>query len=241
MPSVCLSNGQEASFVVRRSSRSRQITLRLYADGVLRVAAPKRASDAAVKRFIVDSSDWILAATRKQCTKKAAEAPTVSYADNSLHYYRGERIRLCWNSDSASASLTDGVLLLNAQSEAGAGLALRAWYQKQAESVFSRRLNYWVGRVDWLKHQPPIRIKPMSSRWGSCSHKGQISLNLHLIKAPEFVLDEVLVHEICHLREMNHGAGFYFLLDDILPNWRQSRAWIKENNRQLLADHSLWK
>ena len=61
----------------------------------------------------------------------------------------------------------------------------------------------------------------MKSRWGSCTGEGRITLYLHLLRAPEACIDDVVVHELCHLVEHNHGKGFYALMDRVMPDWRQ--------------------
>ena len=67
----------------------------------------------------------------------------------------------------------------------------------------------------------------MKRTWGNCSSKGVIKLNTHLIKAPLAVIDSVIAHELCHLEEMNHGKGFYSLLEQLNPNWHQDRARLR--------------
>ena len=60
----------------------------------------------------------------------------------------------------------------------------------------------------------------MDKRWGSCSHNGEILLNLELIKASKKSIEYVMLHELCHLVHMNHSAEFYTLLEKLSPNWR---------------------
>ena len=63
--------------------------------------------------------------------------------------------------------------------------------------------------------------------WGSCSSKGVITFNLHLVKAPPECIDYVVAHEVCHLREHNHGKAFYALQEKLYPRWREAKARLK--------------
>lgn len=198
------------------------------------------AADADIESYIARSGDWLVNAKRA-CPAPDTKHETASYAQGSLHLFCGELFSLDWGGDGDSPKLKNKVLSLTASNDAEAAQQLRLWWKSQACDVFEQRLRYWASEITWLHAVPKLRITPMVSRWGSCSQQGRINLNLHLIKAPEFVLDEVLVHEICHLKEMNHGPKFYSLMDSVLPDWRKSRAWLKLNQRKLLADHPLWK
>lgn len=73
-----------------------------------------------------------------------------------------------------------------------------------------------------------VRIKHNVSNWGSCSSKGNINLNLNLMRLPEHLRDYVMLHELCHLKQMNHGPEFHALLGSLCPDWRECRARLKE-------------
>ncbi|MEE0435292.1 MAG: M48 family metallopeptidase [Peptococcaceae bacterium] len=82
----------------------------------------------------------------------------------------------------------------------------------------------------------PVRltIRTQRTRWGSCSAKGAISLNALLMLAPETVRDYVVVHELCHLKEMNHSSRFWAEVARVLPTYARERDWLKENGYALL-------
>jgi hypothetical protein len=80
-----------------------------------------------------------------------------------------------------------------------------------------------------------IRIAGQRTRWGSCSSRGTLSFNWRLALAPPEVLDYVVVHELCHLREANHSPRFWALVDAARPDWRVQRAWLREFGAELLA------
>jgi predicted metal-dependent hydrolase len=85
--------------------------------------------------------------------------------------------------------------------------------------------------VSWSR----IEIRDQRSRWGSCSSRGTLSFNWRLVLAPFEVLDYVVVHELCHLREANHSDRFWSLVEARRPDWRVHRDWLHEHGPELLA------
>jgi predicted metal-dependent hydrolase len=80
-----------------------------------------------------------------------------------------------------------------------------------------------------------IRVAGQRTRWGSCAPTGTVSLNWRLALAPPAVLDYVVVHELCHLREANHGPRFWALVERHRPHYRSPRRWLRDHGHALLA------
>ena len=80
-----------------------------------------------------------------------------------------------------------------------------------------------------------ITLRMQKTRWGSCSAQGNLNYNLLLLLTPPEILDYVVVHELCHRKEMNHSAAFWAQVERVLPDYRQRRAWLKENGGALMA------
>jgi predicted metal-dependent hydrolase len=80
-----------------------------------------------------------------------------------------------------------------------------------------------------------IRVAGQRTRWGSCSARGTLSFNWRLALAPPEVLDYVVVHEVCHLREANHSSRFWRLVEERRPGYREQRGWLHEHGSELLA------
>lgn len=78
-----------------------------------------------------------------------------------------------------------------------------------------------------------ISIREQKTRWGSCSSQGNLNFNWRLIFAPENVLDYVVVHELAHRKEMNHSKAFYAIVESVLPDYRVSRKWLRDNGDRL--------
>ena len=80
-----------------------------------------------------------------------------------------------------------------------------------------------------------ITIRNQKTRWGSCSSQGNLNFNCLLMLAPPEVRDYVVVHELCHRREMNHSAAFWVEVEKVLPDWQQRRQWLKDNGGALIS------
>jgi predicted metal-dependent hydrolase len=80
-----------------------------------------------------------------------------------------------------------------------------------------------------------IEVRDQRTRWGSCSTRGTLSFNWRLVLAPFEVLDYVVVHELCHLREQNHSHRFWRLVESRRPGWRAQRDWLHVHGPELLA------
>ena len=105
--------------------------------------------------------------------------------------------------------------------------------QKRGRQVFPARCAYYAPMIKVSFGR--ISVRRQRSKWGSCSAKGNLNFNCLLLLAPERVLDYVVVHELCHLREMNHSRRFWAFVEIFCPDFRESRRWLKENGAALMA------
>ena len=80
-----------------------------------------------------------------------------------------------------------------------------------------------------------VTIRAQRTRWGSCSAEGNLNFNCLLMLTPDEVMEYVVVHELCHRKEMNHSARFWAEVEKVLPDYRNSRKWLKEQGGALIA------
>lgn len=104
---------------------------------------------------------------------------------------------------------------------------------QQALQSIPGRVAYFAPKVGVTYGR--ITIRSQRSRWGSCSSKGNLNFNCLLMLAPPEVLDYVVVHELCHRKEMNHSAKFWAEVEKVLPDYGPQRKWLKENGNLLIA------
>lgn len=109
--------------------------------------------------------------------------------------------------------------------------ALENRYKEAARSYIPQRVAYYHARTGGAYHR--ITIRDQKTRWGSCSSKGTLSFNWRLMLAPPSILDYVVVHELCHLTHMNHSAAFWQAVEEIYPDYRIARKWLKEHGNEL--------
>lgn len=83
-------------------------------------------------------------------------------------------------------------------------------------------------------HYGRITIRNQKTRWGSCSGKGNLNFNCLLMLAPDEVVDYVVVHELCHLLEMNHSNAFWEQVERVMPDYKKYRQWLKEHGNEIM-------
>ncbi len=105
--------------------------------------------------------------------------------------------------------------------------------KRKARPVFLARAAYYAPLVG--VHYERLTVRSQRSKWGSCSARGGLNFNCLLLLAPPAVLDYVVVHELCHLLEMNHSPRFWAEVRRILPDYESSRKWLRRNGESLMA------
>lgn len=109
--------------------------------------------------------------------------------------------------------------------------ALRKRYIEAAHTYFPQRCSHYADILGVT--YGGIRIAEQKTRWGSCSQSGTLSFHWKLMLAPPRVLDYVVVHELCHLIEMNHSPSFWALVESVMPEYKEYKKWLRENGDTL--------
>lgn len=110
----------------------------------------------------------------------------------------------------------------------------RQHLQNKACVVIPRRVAYFAEKIGVTYGK--ITLRQQKTRWGSCAVNGNLNFNWLLILAPSEVLDYVVVHELCHRREMNHSQAFWKEVETILPDYRERQKWLKDNGWRLMEE-----
>jgi predicted metal-dependent hydrolase len=203
--------------------------------GRVRVAAPARLDDERVRLAVIHRLPWIKR-QRRQFQDAARQTPREMVAGES-HYVWGKRLRLKVIERPGRAHVeVDGDRLLLympvASDQAARTKALQRWQRSELRRAVPPLIEQWepvVGRC-----VPQWGIRRMKTKWGSCNRQtGRISINLELAKKHPHSLEYVVVHEMAHLLERNHGERFAKLMDSLMTDWRTRRDAL---NTAPLAD-----
>lgn len=103
----------------------------------------------------------------------------------------------------------------------------------EALKVIPERVEYFAKVIGVTYGK--ITVRNQKTRWGSCSSKGNLNFNCLLMLAPPEVLDYVVVHELCHRKQMNHSKAFWLEVEKVLPNYKEVRKWLKEEGSQMIT------
>lgn len=109
-------------------------------------------------------------------------------------------------------------------------------FAERTGALLSSRLPAFARQLGVTYHR--VTIRRQRTRWGSCSSQGNLNFNCLLALVPAEVLDYVVVHELCHLKQMNHSPKFWAEVAAILPDYKAPRMWLKEHGRKLI--YRLW-
>lgn len=104
---------------------------------------------------------------------------------------------------------------------------------EEALKVIPERVEYFAKVIGVTYGK--ITVRNRKTRWGSCSSKGNLNFNCLLMLAPPEVLDYVVVHELCHRKQMNHSKAFWLEVEKVLPNYKEVRKWLKEEGSQMIT------
>jgi predicted metal-dependent hydrolase len=225
-------NGQPVQYILHRSHGRRRISLSVDERG-LRVGAPLRASLREIETVLHDHARWVI---RKLADWRDKRPPARRWASGETLAYLGLPLTLKVEPGARVVALTAGHLQIRAPDTTAPAVAALAvhWLRGQALAHFQVRIEHFRPRV--TLDPVAIKLSNARSRWGSCHASGRISLNWRLIHLPQHLIDYVVVHELAHLREMNHSPRFWSVVGSVIPDYAARRREIRRESHRYLVD-----
>ena len=228
-------NGKAVGLIITRHPRARRYVLRVKADGSARVTIPRRGTIAGARSFVGKNLGWL-----ELQLQRLAERPTrpAAWRVGTAILFRGEQVNIAWAAtDTSHGCLPTGngpaKVWIGEESVRVPDVSgdLRTPIERHLWKLAAREL---PGRVIEFAELHRLRVarvmvRNQRSRWGSCSPRGTISLNWRLIQAPPNVRDYIILHELCHLRQMNHSDRFWREVASVCPDYQRAELWLKRN------------
>ncbi|WP_376803095.1 M48 family metallopeptidase [Candidatus Raskinella chloraquaticus] len=222
--------GQDCVVTLRRSLRSRRLTLRLSnATGAVTVTAPPQLRLSAITAFIDRHRPWIVERLTRQPQR-------LRFTDGAVVPLRGIPHRLRESGDyRGRVQVEEGEYpcLVIPGDTPHVERRLVDFLKAEARRDLERAVATYTALTGTSAAR--LVLRDGSSRWGSCAANGALSFSWRLILAPPLVLDYVAAHEVAHLKHMNHGPNFWRLLNEICPGTAAAKAWMSANGASLHA------
>lgn len=204
-----------------RHPRARRYVLRLLPDGTARVTIPRSGSVGAARRFAEQQQDWLARALQRQATRPSEPK---QWGVGSTILLRGEPHVIT----AAGPGVTVGGETIAGRCDSE---DWRPVIERHLRQLATQELPPRLWELAQLHALAVTRVtvRNQRSRWGSCSRRGTISLNWRLIQTPPFVRDYILLHELMHLRQMNHSARFWAEVARVCPDYLAAERWLKQH------------
>ena len=103
----------------------------------------------------------------------------------------------------------------------------------KAKEIIPKKVEFYADKIGVTYNK--ITIRCQRTRWGSCSSKGNLNFNCLLVLLPDEIIDSVVVHELCHRKQMNHSAKFYAEIEKVFPDYNRCRQWLKKNGNKYMS------
>jgi predicted metal-dependent hydrolase len=216
-------NGREIPVALVRSRRARRYVLRLRADGHARLTVPRHGSAIEAWQFAQRQTAWLERQLRDLSLRPVR--PGKWFVGTEI-FFRGEPVKI--ETDAGAIRFGSETIPV---ADAIADNDLRPIIERHLRALAEPELRARTLELAAL-HQLTVRrvtVRSQRSRWGSCSSGGVISLNWRLVQTPSFVRDYIILHELMHLRQMNHSARFWKEVEQVCPDYRSAKLWLKEN------------
>jgi len=219
--------GKNIVYTLKRSKKCRSIGLRIDDRG-LTVSMPLRASEKWLHSVLQDKARWVV---EKLDGWQARKPAIIRWQDGEMIDYLGEQLVLRVVQGLFAAPVHRRrnelwVFVVHGSHTAHVARAVSHWYQCEAEQFFSLRVAHYAPLLNVVPHA--VKLSNAKSQWGSCTPSGTVRINVQLIKLPLHLIDYVVVHELAHLRELNHSEAFWQIVESACPDYLRARNELKD-------------
>ncbi len=226
-------------YQLRRSKRRKTVEIQVRPEGV-RVLAPEHISQRWIDNFVASRRIWIETRHAElQRQLKLIEAHQADVRAASTVLYRGTvyPLQVEPDADQSKVCFSGGVVTVavsrrvRKSTQEACRQLLEAWLRQQAAGVFNEKVAEWSACMALFPAS--IKVKSFRRKWGCCDSRAEVRFNWLLIMAPDEVIDYVVIHELAHLKHMNHSAEFWSLVSRYCPDYKRWQNWLKQQGAML--------
>lgn len=215
----------ELHFEIRRTPRRRTLGLTVDRAGELVVHAPDSASEEELRNWVERKLLWVhQKLARKREMNGNQRSPEFVSGESFFYLGRNYRLRVV-DSAHVPLELSGEWFRLRRQDVADAWGHFRNWYVATGACWLENRVETWIPRVNAKPTR--VTVGELGYHWGSCGKSGALHFNWRLLQLPVRLIDYVVVHELVHLIEHNHGHEFWRILDRVLPDWQERKSQLE--------------
>jgi predicted metal-dependent hydrolase len=222
----------DLAYTIKKSAKRRKLTITVERDRRVIVHAPEGATDEKIHQVVESRRQWIFEKIgHPQKYHDLPHAPGKELVSGESALYLGRQYRIEMVKTGLSQVWFAQRFFIPVMQGEKRAEALREWYIGKAKEKITPRVQRHAGElgVDIAE----VKIVDNRYRWGSCTLKDNVNFNWRLIKAPMFVIDYVIVHELAHLIEANHTPRFWNIVRTQAPLMDKAKAWLKEHGELL--------
>jgi predicted metal-dependent hydrolase len=222
----------EIQKIIRNKRKTFKIEINNFSEITLRI--PLLATDFEIKSFLENNYDWILKTFKKIESSENTTKFIRKYSNEEEFLYLGEFYKLQIKTHTNFAFKFDGSnFILSEKAIPQAKPLFENFYKSKARAIITSRV-YDIALKLGVKFNN-LKITSAKTRWGSCNSKGNVNFSWRLIMAKPIVIDYVIIHEFCHLFELNHSENFWKLVEKIMPDYKLQKKWLDENTKYMIV------
>jgi predicted metal-dependent hydrolase len=227
-------NGRIVPYTLKRSTKAHFARLEVGSESGLTVVIPSTYQTQRVHLLLAKKQRWLTDKLGKYGhLELAGREPRVKAGDSVPYLGRNMKIETKENFETAGdVSMDEQSLVVSVRpGHSQISLALQKWYREEAQKKIGGMVEELSDRMNLTYNR--VTLKGQKSIWGSCSCRHNLNFNWRLLMTPEPVIEYVLVHELAHLKEMNHSPKFWNIVERYCPDWKAHRKWLRDNAHDL--------
>lgn len=232
MTGFCTPPEMNIDYSVQFSSRRKKLTITIERDRTIVVKAPQGTDPARIQQIIESKKQWIFEKIRHpQKYDELPHPPGKELVPGESMPYLGRNYRIEIVGDQQEDIYFRNKFLVSRQAIGKGQQVFQNWYKKKAKEKIIPRVRQFAQALG--VEYKEIKISDSKYRWGSCTVNDNLNFNWRLIKAPMFVVDYVIAHELAHLLEPNHTPRFWNIVKTQITHFDKAKGWLKEHGEVL--------